>query len=103
MTEMFQCGVMVLAALVALPLAYGFWKKALIATTVVINRQTDDGESLTIQASFPKSMTLEDRQAEIQKLFSHTDERKKFTHERFMALLEAERAKQAGQSGLKSV
>ena len=69
----------------------------------VFNRQTDDGENITLQVAVDSNLTANEKADIISDSIRPIEARQKFVVERFQSLLEEERAKQAETSGLKSV
>ena len=71
----------------------GLARKAMITNSVTITRETDQGEHIALNANFLLIDSVESRQKQLEALFAFGDARRKFCHDRFMAIVGEKEAK----------
>lgn len=90
----------VLIALGSLAWIQSQFKRGAVSQSCTISKVTEDGETVVFQTNLLTGESTSAKQAKLDELFSFGDARRKFIHERFQALLEAEKSK---GSNLKAV
>ena len=82
-------------------LIFKYLKMALIVATGTVGKATDDHETVNLNVNFSLFDSRATMKKKIDLLCELGDERKAFTHQRFMSLIEQEQQKQKGPRSVK--